>query len=73
MQDEGRLVAYVPMRQRAPLGASIQPRSAPLGHRVGVRSIEGHGSCFAVVAGAVQCSGSQPREVEARPPSTPPA
>jgi two-component system phosphate regulon sensor histidine kinase PhoR len=33
----------------------------------------GHGSCFTVVAGAVQCSGSQPREVEARPGSAPPA
>ena len=56
------------------LGLFIVKHAANLrGHRVEVRSIEGHGSCFAVVAGAVQCSGSQPREVEARPLSAPPA
>jgi two-component system phosphate regulon sensor histidine kinase PhoR len=54
------------------LGLFIVKHAADLlGHRVQVRSLEGHGSCFAVVADAVQCSGSQPRGVEAPPLSAP--
>jgi len=55
------------------LGLFIVKHAADLlGHRVEVRSVEGHGSCFTVLASAVQCGASEPTEIEAPLPTAVP-